>query len=140
MKKFILSFIACIAVIQSTYAVAATPALTESLLEYEAIISAIGAPEQVVIPVTEFIVDIKRLTKEIDILGEVKYLIVTRSVEEDNIDGGCYHGTHHRGIKYIAELNVSPNPGIGPNIVTVLSITPAHCSDHHHHHCHDACQ
>lgn len=133
MKKIVIFFIAFVTMIQSTYA--ATSALTESLLEYEAITSAIGTDPsfQNVISPTEFIIDIKRLTKEIDILGEVRYGILTRTLsdESDQDRNRCKH-RHSRPIRYIATLLVSPNSGIGPNIVTVLSIVPA--SDHHHHH------
>lgn len=111
MKKFVLSLIACFAIVQSTYA--ATPPLTESLLEYEAIISAIGDPSFDTIPTTEFIIDIKRISKRIDNLGEVKYKIVTVSLNE---------GSDFPRIKYIATLHVFQNPGVGPNIVTVDSI------------------
>lgn len=135
MKKFILAFVACVALAQSGYA--ATPALTESLLEYEAIINDIGSPGFDVIPVTEFIVDIKRLTKEIDILGQVKYEIITRTLSVlDNEEMTVAHSHHINDTRkrYIAILNVAQNPGVGPNIVTVLSIAPV--DDHHHHHHH----
>ena len=130
MKKFIVSLIACITMVQSTYA--ATSALTESLLEYEAITSAIGTDPtfQNIIPVTEFIIDIKRITKKINVLGKVKYEIVTRA----SSDGSSKHDKHLRSIKYIATLNVAQNPGIGPNIVTVVSVEQVHGHHHHHHH------
>ncbi len=130
MKKFAISLIACIAVIQPMYA--ATSALTESLLEYEAITSAIGSDPsfQNVIPQIEFIVDIKRITKQVDVLGEVKYKILTRVPSVDPVEasrGHCKkHKKHHRLITYIATLNVAQNPGIGPNIVTVESIVLGH--------------
>jgi hypothetical protein len=124
MKKFVILLIACITMIQSTYA--ATSPLIESVLEYDAIISAIGAPNFQNIPTDEFIIDIKRLTKRINVLGKVKYEILTRNPNTGN------HKCHknHNSIRYIATLNVAPNPGIGPNIVTVVSIVPA--SSHHH--------
>lgn len=128
MKKFVIFLIACSAMIQSTYG--ATSALTESLLEHEAITSAIGTDPsfQDIISPNEFIVDIKRLTKQLNVIGEVKYVIVTR-IPSDGSDQECHD---HRGpIKYIATLFVAPNPGIGPNIVAVASIRPV--SDHHHH-------
>lgn len=122
----------CLALVQSGYA--ATSALTESLLEYEAITSAIGSDPnfQNVIDVTEFIVDIRRLTRQINVLGVVKYEIVTRlsqaftqfkaSDEMVENPGKSDKGHHHRTHTYIARLNVQQNPGIGPNIITVLSI------------------
>jgi hypothetical protein len=121
MKKFVVFLIACVVMVQAAYG--ATSALTESLLEYEAITSAIGTDPnfQNIIPPNEFIIDIKRLTKHLDVLGDVEYKILTRSLSEH----------HHHSIKYIATLNVSPNPGIGPNIITVVSIV------HHHNHDHD---
>lgn len=124
MKNFVLSLIACFLMVQSGYA--ATSALTESLLEYEAITNAIGDPSFTVIPATEFIIDIKRITKKINVLGEVKYKIVTRTPEE--VPASSRHH-HSRTVKYIAVLNVAANPGIGPNIITVVSIKPV---DHHH--------
>lgn len=119
MKKFVTSLVACLAILQSAHA--ATPALTESLLEYEAITNAIGDPGFTVIPVTEFIVDIKRITKQINVLGEIRYKIVTQDAA--TVDDGCgCHNNRRKEHKYIAVLLVSPNPGIGPNIVEVLRI------------------
>lgn len=124
MKKFVFALIACIVMVQSTYA--ATSALTESLLEYEAITNAIGTDPnfQNVIPSTEFIVDIKRITKEINILGTVKYEIVTRDTAETA--KSCHDKHIRRVIRYIATLSVAQNPGVGPNIVTVVSIVRVH--------------
>jgi hypothetical protein len=134
MKKLAFSLIACLAFVQSTYA--ATSALTESLLEYEAITSAIGTDpnfENIISPV-EFIVDIKRITRKVNITGIVKYRIVTRvicstaginasEIQEEYSSGNPKHKHCHDSTNiYVATLNVSPNPGIGPNIVTVLSI------------------
>jgi len=135
MKKLALSLITCLSMVSFGYA--ATSALTESLLEYEAITSAIGTnPEfQDVIPVTEFIIDIKRITRKVNILGQVKYEIVTRvltptgtvgSVDPEAIEAHSHsHKNHIQSNSYIAILNVTANPGIGPNIVTVVSITPS---------------
>jgi hypothetical protein len=136
MKKFALALMACLAIAQSSYA--ATSALTESLLEYEAITNAIGTDPafQNVIPVTEFIVDIKRLTRQVDITGTVRYEIDTRVLTAQTDENSNRHRHHkrkhhkhkhrhrHNTNTYIAVLNVAPNPGIGPNIVTVVSITP----------------
>lgn len=127
MKKFLIFLIACVALTQSIHS--ATSALTESLLEYEAITLAIGSDPnfQNVIPVNQFIVDIKRITKEIAVLGQVKYRIVTRTVTDDS------SRKNRRTSRYIAKLNVSPNPGIGPNIVTVVSIVPVGFTRFHRH-------
>ncbi len=122
MKKSILTIAACLAFAQIQ---AATPSLIESVFEYEAITNAIGDPNQTVIPQTEFVTDIRRLTHEVDSLGTVRYKIVTR-VQNNNapvatgmVDCGCHH---NRTNNYIAELLVEPNPGVGPNIVTVIGI------------------
>ena len=140
MKKLALALIACMAM--TSFAQAATSALTESLLEYEAITSALGTNpnfENVISP-TEFIVDIQRITRSINVLGEVKYEIVTRTPrsltanatfeeealenEASSSDSSSHHNRQRTHI-YIAILNVQANPGIGPNIVTVVSIDPA---------------
>lgn len=132
MKKFLFSLAACAAMVQSAFA--ATSALTESLLEYEAITNAIGTnPDfENIIPPDEFIIDIKRLTRRIDVLGEVKYGILARTVT-DGDEWDCRH-EHPCPIRYIATLNVAANPGIGPNIITVESIVLAEQHHHHHHH------
>jgi hypothetical protein len=132
MKKFAIVLVLCLAIIQPMYA--ATSALVESLLEYEAITSAIGSNPcfQNVIPQIQFIVDIQRITKQVNVLGEVKYKILTRVPNIEPVEAA--HKKSHckkdkknpRLITYIATLNVAPNPGIGPNIVTVESIVLAH--------------
>ncbi len=136
MKKLALTLMACLAI--GSYAHAATSALTESLLEFEAITSAIGTDpdfENVIGP-AEFIFDIHRITRQIDVLGKVKYEILTvepRSTHlanktcvicEQNNKTGCGRNNKNRIHKYIAILNVEPNPGIGPNIITVVNIKP----------------
>lgn len=130
MKKFIAAFVACIALAQGAFA--ATSALTESLLEYEAITFGIGTDPafQNIIPPSEFIVDIKRLTRQIDSLGEVRYGIITRTVGTGT-QCECHR---HPLVKYIATLNVAPNPGIGPNIITLVSIVRLNDHDDHHSH------
>lgn len=139
MKKFAITLIACLAFVQSAYA--ATSALAESLLEQQAITSALGTNPnfQDIIPAVEFIVDIKRITPIVKILGHVKYKIVTREVgveaelvapaEQKTLDssssGSHHHRHHHKGTTYIATLDVTPN-GIGPTVITVLSIKKIH--------------
>lgn len=112
MKKLLLLLVASASLMQSSYA--AIPPLAESLNEYAAITSAIGTNPafQNIIPVTEFIVDIKRITKQLNILGEVQYRITTRNPA---IRRCCQS-------RYIATLNVAPNSGLGPFIVTVESL------------------
>jgi ABC-type nickel/cobalt efflux system permease component RcnA len=123
MKKLAITLIACLACFQSTQATAsllaqqdwlrtqptATSALVESLLEYQAIISFIGnpmitEPEQP-IPATEAIVDINRITQQVDITGLVEYEIVTRGLtvgtdqltaEVGDIEARHSHWSSHR--------------------------------------------
>jgi hypothetical protein len=118
MKKLIFSLIASLAISQSAFA--ATSALTESLLEFEAITTFIGTDND--FPQTQFIVEIKRLTKQIDNLGTIKYGIIAKSFDSANPDDSHRYHTH----KYIATLDVSANPGIGPNIIEVVSVVPFH--------------
>lgn len=122
MKKFAIAFIAYLSFCH--FAQAATTALTQSLLEYEAITNFIGAPGFTTIGPDEFIVDIKRQTREIDVLGVVEYTICTRRVTANILnENENEHDANNPGhIDYLATLFVSPNPGIGPNIVTVLGI------------------
>lgn len=132
MKKFITTLFACLTIASVAYGATATSALVESLIEYEAIIEAVGSnPEfQSVIPATEFITNIDRLTKRVNTLGKVEYEIVTRVPRSHDTAVitthlGCPQKKHTPRIhKYLAVLNVEPNPGIGPNIVTVVSIQP----------------
>lgn len=132
MKKFALCLIACLAI--APFAHSAVAPLGESLNEYQAITTALGTNPsfQNVINSSEFIVDIKRLSKKINKLGEVRYGIVTRLpanfVQQAMIRScnSCSGHSHHHSVthRYIVVLNVAANPGIGPNIVTVVSITP----------------
>lgn len=142
MKKFALSLVACLALVQSAYA--ATSPLAESLLEYEAITSAIGTDPNFdsIINPSEFIVDIQRITKQVNVLGNVEYKILTRLPPPPTALSHCesssssssshkhkhhHHHHHHHNLEtrtYIVTLSVEPNPEIGPNIITVISITP----------------
>lgn len=130
MRKFAAALIVGLAIVQSSYA--ATSPLAESLLEYDAITSAIGTnPEfENVINPSEFIIDIQRITKKVNFIGDVKYKIVTRVPRNDHLgeqgEKGSHHKHRHHTHLYLAIVNVAPNPEIGPNIVTVLSITPIH--------------
>lgn len=123
MKKVAFSLIASLALIQSAHA--AVSPLAESLREYDAIVSALGSDPyfSLVIPPIEFITDIKRLTKKTNVLGEVKYKIIAKGPSDPG--QGCDNHTHD-GQVYIATLLITPNPGIGPNIIIVLNVEPAH--------------
>ena len=111
MKKFILSLIASMAFIQSSYA--AVSPLSQSLREYEAITLAIGIdPIFDIIPQNEFIVGINRITRPIDSLGKVRYQVLTRSLED---------GRRRSTTEYIMTLIVTPNEAIGPNVITVTN-------------------
>ena len=116
MKKFGSFLIACLVVAQTTFA--AVSPLAESVLEYEAIANAIGDPAFTVIGQNEFIVSIKRITRRINNLGEVKYSILTRSSSPSRCQRPATPAS------YIATLNIAQNTGIGPNIITVVSIVP----------------
>lgn len=134
MKKLLITLAACLACVQAH---AATSPLVESLLEYQAITNALGGidPQLAVIPADEFIIDIRRITHDVAVLGKVKYEIVTRvpshddeaMVGEEMLKSGSHsHSHHHHTHTYIAKLFVELNPGIGPNIVTVTSIKRVH--------------
>lgn len=127
MKKLAFSILACFAFVQSSFA--ATSALTDSLLEYDAITSALGTNPKFenVIPAGEFIVDIKRITKQIDSFGKVQYRITTLFPTQKHSHS---HSHEFKTAKYIATLNVSPNPAIGPHIITVKSIVREKDHDH----------
>lgn len=118
MKKFAIALIASMAFVQSTYA--ATSALTQSILEYEAITTALGSnPEfEDVISPSQFITDIKRITPDVNVTGTIKYQIVTL-IPGKKHDCSCTKKQVHY---YIAKLLVEPNPDIGPFITTVVSI------------------
>ncbi len=129
MKTMIYSLLGCLTFAQVSYA--ALPALSESLAEYQVIISGIGTDPSFnnVIPPSEVITDIKRLTHELNVTGTVRYKIVTRSVSSSasaNIEecSSCGGGSsNHHSHVYIAVLSISPNPGIGPFIITFQSLT-----------------
>jgi hypothetical protein len=115
MKNIVIFLVTCLAFVQST-TYAATSALTESLLEYEAIVSGIGTDPtfQGIISNNEFIVDMVRKTRRLDVTGTVKYFIETCTINNQN---RC-----RKTRLYLATLSVQPNPGIGPNIVTLVDL------------------
>lgn len=121
MKKTAFCLIAMFAVLQSSLAFSATSALTESILEYNAILSSINGQFPEVIPSTEFIVDIARKTKKIAVFGEVKYVIQTCTISNKN---KC-----KKSQFYLATINVARNIGVGPNMITVISIEPLKSND-----------
>ncbi len=146
MKKLAITLIACFACFQS--AQAATSALAESVLEYQAITNFIGEPSFSTISPSEFIVDIKRITPEADVLGTVKYEILTRLVTSETNDLAAevndvearhhshsgrnrnHHKNHCTTNAYVATLTVTTNPIIGPNIITVDSINKVRSQTH----------
>lgn len=134
MKKVILTLITCFSVFQSIPAFALVPTnLDESLAEYDAIISSSLVSGGTVIPSTEFIVDIKRLTRSIDLVaGNVYYKIVTRLPELDfdysaDVEarrlGHCRRREDRNTNSYIATLTITLVDDV-PTI-TVTSLVPA---------------
>lgn len=144
MKKFLFSLIACFAWMQSGHAITST--LNQSINIYEAILSAVSTGD--VISQNEFIIDVERKTRGIDLGNSILYQITTvlpdlesssavakfdppGSDEDFNADEYTAHHHRHRHrhhnrktIKYAAVISVTPNPAIGPPVVTVISITP----------------
>lgn len=125
MKKLFVSLIACLAFSQSIFA-ACSP-LCETIRQIEAILDSISLQFPNVIPSSESIVDVRRKTKEINTLGEIQYFIVTR-LPEDNTDDESSNNCREKHHKkqhcrtYLATILVTPNPGIGPQVVTVENI------------------
>lgn len=127
MKKIIFSLIAGFAFIQAAQAVPSN--LGESLLEYNAIIS--SSLLQSTIPQDEFIIDIKRKTKNLTATTAI-YEVVT--FVQTGLQTGMlatHHGCHdsHSGGQsqtntYRVQLVFSQNPQIGPPIITVVSVEP----------------
>jgi hypothetical protein len=118
MKKLTLILFTCVALSQAAHAAVAP--LYGSVLEYEAITYGIGTNPhfQDVIHPSEVIITIKRMTKQVNTIGEVDYEIVT---ERPLANGEADLQTK----TYIAKVNVARNPGIGRNLITLVSITPS---------------
>lgn len=114
MKAFVGALVASLAMVQSLPAI--TSDLGLSLLEYQAIID--SPLIQTEISQSEFIVEIERKTSSLD-ATVVKYEIET-------LTPSSHHHDHHKKREYIATLNLSPNPLIGPPVITVVSIVPRH--------------
>lgn len=140
MKKFIIALVAGFAFIHSAQAIPSN--LGQSLIEYEAIVSSPLVTE--VIPQSEFIIDIERITKSLTATTLI-YQITTlvqkpahaeshSGVEVELEDEADYDSSrsHRRNShnKYKVKIKVTPNPQIGPPILTVVSVTPI--SSHSH--------
>jgi hypothetical protein len=118
MKKLTFALFACLAL--SHHAHAAVAPLYESVLEYEAITYGIGTNHhfQDIINPSEVIITIKRMTQQVNTIGEVDYEIVTGRPLTSEESAELQTKT------YIAKLNVGRNPGIGRKLITLVSITP----------------
>ena len=115
MKKLLLTIAASLSIVGS--AQAALSNLYQSAAYFTAIIS--SSQFGTVIPPNQFVTEIKRKTSNID-AAEAVYEIKTRDAE--TIQGS--HSHHPHTHKYYAHITVTPNPGIGPDILTVTSIVP----------------
>lgn len=113
MKTFFATLFACLALMQSAQAVESN--LGESLREYQAILDA-SSLLATVIPESEFIVEIERKTRDLD-ATTVFYEIKTASFSTQ-------HPNHFRTHEYRVKLLITPNPLIGPPVITVVSVTP----------------
>lgn len=129
MKKVVFSLIASFAFIQAAQALVGIPSnLGESLLEYNAIIS--SSLLQATIPQDEFIIDIKR-KKSLTATTSI-YEVVTRvqrGFQSEALETRCGHRDRHRRNQsqtntYRVQLALTPNPQIGPPIITVISVEP----------------
>lgn len=125
MKKFIVSCLACLSYFHSTQAL--LPNFNESIAEYQAILNAQSLLATKISP-SEFIIDIQRKTRNLD-AETVFYEIVTTSGSnscdtdvENNPILRRQHHHHHKTRKYLVKLTITPNPAIGPDIITVDSI------------------
>lgn len=111
MKKFAFVFFLLLASLQANYATAAITSFSESVLEIDAILEATQDPEfSSLFKTSDFITSIVRVTRDLDTIGEIKYNLRTRNIRT------------HRIKDYRVVLDISPNPGIGPKIITVESI------------------
>lgn len=124
MKKLVFTLIACFATIGPLHAALAP--LNESISEYQAILDALKVPDQSWIPTGEYIIDIKRLTKHVNITGTVLYKIVTRVPSAD--DSGKHKDKHT--ATYVAELVITPPQGIGPLNIQFIKIMKVERAKH----------
>jgi hypothetical protein len=123
MKKFMLTLVASFALVQSAQAI--TSNLNESINFINAITD--SPLIQTVIPQSEFIVDIKRKSTDLAASEAIYEIKTIAAVVEDALSGSGSHHHHHQHTstnKYIVKVLVTPNPQIGPEILTVESITP----------------
>jgi hypothetical protein len=131
MKKIIVALVASFAFIQSVQAIPSN--LGQSVTEYSTIIGSDLIFE--VIPAGEFIIDIKRITKELVDSGEVIYEIKTLvpSASEGSTVGSLNdiemkhcHRRHNNVVnenRYRVVLLLTPTSVIGPPTPSVVSIT-----------------
>lgn len=143
MKKILFSLVASFAFVQSAQAL--TSPLNQSIGVYQSILNAINP--LAVIPQDEYIVEIKRLTKGVDLGSEIHYLIKTVSgtatnsvnatnfsaeLEENRFDMNCHRNHHHNHNthRYDVVVSVTANPLIGPPIVQVISMTQRSTHSH----------
>jgi hypothetical protein len=145
MKKLTYCLLTCLACFQSSYAletlenqlitdqletqllidqeVGATSALVESVLEMQAILTAVATSQFPSGPgQNEFVVNLFRQTRKVDITGRINYILETCSIGRRN---NC-----RRVNKYLAVIRVRPNEAIGPDRIKVLSIEPIDDSSH----------
>ncbi len=115
MKKFFICLLAGAACVFSQSSFAAVTAFAESVREMNAILDATADPEfSDLFAADDFIVDLERLTPKLDSLGNVKYLLSTCKISNKN--------TCKKVKNYAVKLLIEQNPGIGPNLITVVDI------------------
>lgn len=111
MKKFAFCLFLILASLQTNYASAAITSFSQSILEVQAILDATTDAEFTdLFKTSDFITGIARVTRDLDTIGEIRYTLRTRNIGTNRIKD------------YRVILDVSPNPGIGPKIITVEDI------------------
>lgn len=124
MKTLICSFLACMAFMQ----LQAIPSnLEESKREFQAILDSPLLTDA--IPQGEFIFEIDRKTRRIE-ASHVRYLVTTATGSVFPM--GDHHHHHCKSHQYEVLLTLTPNPEIGPPIITVDSVTRLPCHGDHH--------
>lgn len=130
MKKYIVALLASFACMQSVQAIPSN--LGQSLLEYAAIEN--SSLLQDVIPQSEFIVDIQRKTRDIS-ASEAIYFIKTLASEVEApvaVDKKCHRRDGRNYNLYRVHITLTPNPELGPPVITVDSITQVQHRYHRH--------
>lgn len=125
MRKFALALIASFGFIQAAQAIPSP--LTQSIFYYDAIFSSPLFLETVT--QNEFVVDVKRKTRDLNAETAI-YEVRTRSgstddniiVDAEDYDTHCFPWGRHGENLYIVEIAVTPNPQIGPPILTVVDV------------------